>query len=219
MTITYYEIISKSISKFMSHDICHRSSTLRQNQLGVQDEETIKTAIEVTLNKWKTINIFINTATIFTLGYVEEVSSDDWPNIMNVNVRGYLMSKHIIPIFKKQNSGSIINLASAAGLVAHASFLPYATSKGAIIQMTRNLALDLGPFNIRVNSINPGAIETPTLYRTAAETCVTKAQFDENHEGKRIKRLGHPQEIANISDRSSFTVGANVVIDGGYTIV
>ncbi|CAF3432283.1 unnamed protein product [Rotaria socialis] len=192
-------------------------------QLDVQDEASIKTAIEVILNKWKTINILINTAAIFTLGYVEEVSSDDWSNIMNVNVRGYaLMNKHIIPIFEK--SGSIIHLASAAGLVSHASFFPYATSKGAIIQMTRNLALDLDPFNIRVNSISPGAIESPTLYRTAVETGVTKTQFDENHGGKHIKRLGHPQEIANMAvfltaDLSSFTTEANGVIDGGYTIV
>ncbi|CAF1172196.1 unnamed protein product [Rotaria sp. Silwood1] len=194
-------------------------------QLDVQNEETIKKAIELTLNKWNTINVVINTAAIFTLGFVEDVSADDWSHIMNVNVRGYaLMVKHIAPILKKQNSGSIINFASAAGLVAHSSFLPYSTSKAAIIQMTRNLALDLGSFNIRVNSISPGAIESPTIYRTAAETGVTKEQFDEQHAGKCIKRLGHVQEVANMtvflsSDLCSFMTGTNIVIDGGYTIV
>lgn len=162
---------------------------------------------------------------MFTLGEIEDVSSDDWSYVMNVNVRGYaLMVKYIAPILKMQNSGSIINLASAAGLVAHSQFLPYSTTKGSIIQMTRNLALDLGSFHIRVNSISPGAIESPTLYRTAAETGVTKEQFDEEHGGKCIKRLGHPQEIANMSvflasDLCPFITGTNIVIDGGYTIV
>ncbi|CAF2644193.1 unnamed protein product [Rotaria sp. Silwood2] len=194
-------------------------------QLDVQDEETIKKAIELTLNKWNTINILINTAAAFTLGYVEDVSADDWSHIMNINVRGYaLMVKYIAPILKKQNSGSIINFASTAGLVAHSTFLPYSTSKAAIIQLTRNLALDLGSFNIRVNSISPGAVESPTIYRTAAETGFTKEKFDELHAGKCIKRLAHAQEVANMtvflaSDLCSFMTGTNIVIDGGYTTV
>jgi dihydroanticapsin dehydrogenase len=144
---------------------------------------------------------------------------------MNVNVRGYaLTAKHITPILKKQNSGSIINISSAGGVVAHSNFLPYSTSKGAIIQMTRNLALDLGSFNIRVNSISPGAIDSPTIYRTAAESGVTKEQFDADHAGKCLHRLGQPQEIANlivflVSDLCTFITGTNIIIDGGYTIV
>ncbi len=134
------------------------------------------------------------------------------------------MAKHIVPILKKENSGSIINISSCAGLVAHSNFLPYSTTKGAIIQMTRNLALDLGSFNIRVNSISPGAIDSPTLYRTAAEGGVTKEEFDKEHGGKCIKRLGHPQEIANmivflVSDLCEFITGTNIVVDGGYTAV
>jgi NAD(P)-dependent dehydrogenase (short-subunit alcohol dehydrogenase family) len=144
---------------------------------------------------------------------------------MNINVRGYaLVIKHIVPILKKQNNGSIINISSASGLVANPNFLPYSTSKGAIIQMTRNLALDLGSFNIRVNSISPGAIDSPTLYRTAAEGGLTKEQFDKEHAGKCIKRLGHPQEVANMvvflaSDLCSFITGTNYILDGGFTTV
>lgn len=132
------------------------------------------------------------------------------------------MCKYIVPIMKKQNNGSIINISSAAGIVAHSQFLPYSTSKGAIIQMTRNLALDLGSFNIRVNSISPGAIESPVIYQTAAKSGITKEQFDELHGGKCLKRLAHPQEIANMiiflaSNLCTFITGANFVVDGGYT--
>ncbi|CAF1276643.1 unnamed protein product [Adineta steineri] len=194
-------------------------------ELDVENEETIKKAIELTLNKRNTIHILINTAAAFTLGYVEDISVDDWSHVMNINIRGYaLMIKHIVPILKKQNYGSIINISSCGGLVAHSNFLPYSTTKGAIIQMTRNLALDLGVFNIRVNTISPGAVDSPTLYRTAAEGGVTKEEFDKEHGGKCIHRLGHPQEIANMivflaSDLASFITGANMVIDGGYTAV
>jgi NAD(P)-dependent dehydrogenase (short-subunit alcohol dehydrogenase family) len=169
--------------------------------------------------------LFIFSAAAFTLGYIEDVSADDWSHILNVNVRGYaLMVKHIAPILKKQNNGSILNISSAAGLVAHSNFLPYSTSKGAINQMTRNLALDLGSFNIRVNSISPGAIDSPTIYRTADEGGLTKEQFDKDHAGKCIQRLGQAQEIANFivflaSDLCKFITGTNIVIDGGYTTV
>lgn len=125
---------------------------------------------------------------------------------------------------KNQNSGSIINISSVGGVVAHSNFLPYSTSKGAIIQMTRNLALDLGSFNIRVNSISPGAIESPTIYQTAAKQGLTKEEFDQIHGGKCLKRLGHPNEIANMvvflaSNLSPFITGTNILIDGGYTSV
>ncbi len=159
------------------------------------------------------------------MGYVENVSSDDWSHVLNVNVRGYALTvKHVVPIMKKQNFGSIINIASVGGVVAHSNFLPYSTSKGAIIQMTRNLALDLGSFNIRVNSISPGAIDSPQIYRTAEEGGVTKEQFDTEHGGKCIHRLGQPQEIANMvvflaSDLCTFITGSNIIIDGGYTTV
>lgn len=125
---------------------------------------------------------------------------------------------------KQQNSGSIINISSAAGVVAHSYFLPYSTSKGAIIQMTRNLALDLGSFNIRVNSISPGAIESPTIYQTAAKQGITKEEFDQIHGGKCLKRLGQPNEIVNMiiflaSNLCPFITGSNIIIDGGYTTV
>ena len=134
------------------------------------------------------------------------------------------MIKYIVPILKKQKSGSIINISSVGGCVAIPNFLPYATTKGAIIQMTRNLALDLGSFNIRVNSISPGATDSPTLYQTAEKNGVTKEEFDRDHAGKCLKRLGQPQEIANmilflVSDLCTFITGANFIVDGGSTTV
>ena len=101
----------------------------------------------------------ISSAANFNLGLIEDVSADAWTEAFNVNVRGYaLMVKHVVPYLKKQRSGSIIQFGSISGLIAQSGFVPYSTTKGAVIQMTRNLALDLGPYNIRCNTVSPGAI-------------------------------------------------------------
>ena len=156
---------------------------------------------------------------------IEDVSSVDWSDVIDVNVAGYaLVIEQIVPIFKKKNQGCIINLASAAGLIAIPSFLPYAVSKSAIIYLSRSLAFDLSSYNIRVNSISPAAIDSPTLFRTASESGLTKDEFDREHAGKCLRRLGHPQEIANMvvflaSDLCCLMAGENIVVDGGFTIV
>lgn len=93
------------------------------------------------------------------MGLVENVTADQWTHTFNVNVRGYaLMAKHVVPHMKQQRSGSIIQFASISALIAQPGFTPYSTTKGAVLQMTRNLALDLGVYNIRCNSVAPGCI-------------------------------------------------------------
>ncbi len=102
--------------------------------------------------------LLIFSAASFILGLVEDLSAEDWDESLNVNVRGYaLMVKHVVPYLKKQRSGSIIQFGSISGNIAQGGFVPYSTGKGAVIQMTRNLALDLGPYNIRCNTVSPGA--------------------------------------------------------------
>lgn len=144
---------------------------------------------------------------------------------MNTNVRGYaLVIKHIVPIMKEKCAGSIVNLASIAGSKGITNFLPYGTTKGAIIQMSRNLALDLGQYDIRVNSVSPGAIQSPTLIRTAEIEGITKEEFDREHSGKCLRRLGQAEEIGNlivflVSDLCPFMTGTDIIIDGGSSIV
>jgi NAD(P)-dependent dehydrogenase (short-subunit alcohol dehydrogenase family) len=135
------------------------------------------------------------------------------------------MVKYIAPILKKQKSGSIINIASTLGLTAIPNTIIYSSSKGAIIQMTRNLALDLGSFNIRVNSISPGRIDT--LLREDQTKMMGLTQEQLNNictEASCLKRIGQAQEIANAiiflaSDLCPFMTGANLVIDGGSSII
>ena len=161
-----------------------------------------------------------------------------------MNVRGYaLMAKHVVPYMKQQRSGSIVQFASISAMIAQPGFVPYSTSKGAVLQMTRNLALDLGPYNIRCNSVAPGCIgssplvrsdlsriaqlvlETPPITRLAASRGLSMEQFSELHSQKQcLKRIGSPQEIANLvvflaSDLCPFITGANLAADGGLTAI
>ena len=143
-----------------------------------------------------------------------------------MNVRGYaLMAKAVVPLMKKQRSGSIIQMASMSGSIAQSEFVPYSTTKGAVLQMTRNLALDLGPFNIRCNAICPGTILTPaTANRAASYNMSTDEMVVEESKSQWLKRLGSPQEVANLmvflaSDLCHFATGANFLVDGGYTTI
>ena len=172
------------------------------------------------------ITLFTFSAAIFPQSDVEHASSEDWSRVFDVNVRGYaLVVKHVSPILKKQGSGSIVNIASIGGMVAIAPNVLYPTTKGAVISMTRNLALDLGAFNIRVNSVSPGYIDSPTLEQIANDNNISKAHFDAKViKNTCLKRMCHASEIANMmvflaSDLCPFITGANIVVDGGYTAI
>lgn len=133
------------------------------------------------------------------------------------------MAKAVVPFMKKQRSGSIIQIGSINSLIGQPEFVPYSTTKGAAVQMTRNLALDLGSFNIRCNTICPGAILTPATSRHAANLKITLDELIEGQvKNQCLKRLGSTYEIANLtvflaSDLCHFATGANFLADGGFT--
>lgn len=135
------------------------------------------------------------------------------------------MAKAVVPYLKKQRSGSIIQMASMSSWIAQPHFVPYSTTKGAVLQMTRNLALDLGSFNVRCNAICPGTILTPASKKHAANLNMTMEDFVAA-ESKRqcLSRLGSPQEVANLavflaSDLCHFATGGSFAVDGGYTTI
>jgi len=219
------EAVNKAKDEILGSDNNNKEDRILAISLDVTNEASIEQAVKLTLDKWKTINFLFNTAAICPIRDVEHASCDDWSRTFDVNVRGYaLTAKHIAPILKKQGSGSIVNIASIAGLVGTGPIV-YGSAKAAVIQMTRNLALDLGTFNIRVNSVSPGVIDSPTLDRMAKSVGTSRAKLDEECiKNSCLKRLGQAQEIANMmiflaSDLCPFITGANLVVDGGYTII
>ncbi len=154
---------------------------------------------------------------------VEQISEDTWDRILDVNLKSaFLMSKYAIPEMRKQGGGAIINTASVQGLQSQPLVPAYAASKGGILSLTRQMALDYASENIRVLAVCPGAIDTP-LVRTQAslesdDTNATVAQWGALHP---LGRIGQPEDIANVivflaSDKASFMTGEHVCVDGGF---
>lgn len=171
-----------------------------------------------------TIDVLFNNAGILVEGNVEEVSERDWDRIMAVNVKGpFLMSKAVIPIMLRQRKGVIVNNASCSGLVGDRNAVAYNTSKGAVVLMTKCLALDYAKRNIRVNCVCPGEIDTPMFRQEARHRKMPVEEYrKELCEYHPIGRLGVPKEVADAvlflaSDEASFIVGAAFSVDGGYT--
>jgi 3-oxoacyl-[acyl-carrier protein] reductase len=143
-----------------------------------------------------------------------------------VNVFGAAScTKYVSAVMVRQHSGAIVNLTSISGVVAQPLFLTYSATKAAIIQMTKNLALDLGKDGIRVNCISPGAIITSASERHASKLGITLDDFiKEQSQNTVINKVGSPADVASAalflaSDEAGFITGANLMVDGGYVIV
>ena len=174
--------------------------------------------------KYKKINILINSAGIRVSGTLESTSLELWNHVFNTNTTSiFLACKYILPLLKKTKKSSIINLASVTGLRGVKNMLAYAASKSAIITLTSSLSLDLAKFNIRVNAIAPGAIDTQMVSSLKKEINSKKKYDARMKEAHPIGRIGKPIEVANVicflaSEESSFMTGITVPVDGGRSI-
>jgi NAD(P)-dependent dehydrogenase (short-subunit alcohol dehydrogenase family) len=169
------------------------------------------------------IDLLYNNAAIQTYGSVTELEESEWDRLFAVNVKGiFLCSRACIPHMRSRGGGAIVNAASIQGIATQKRVAAYAASKGAVISLTRAMALDHATDGIRVNCICPGSVDTPLLRRNAAtqgETEAVLARFASVHP---IGRIAQPEEIARLvvflmSDEASFITGASYVIDGGLT--
>lgn len=185
----------------------------------VANEEQIEAMAKKAMEVFGRIDILINSAGINIRGAIDELSLEEFQKVMDVNVTGtWLCCKAVTPYMKKANKGSIINLASTLGLVGLANRTPYTSSKGAVVQMTRALALELAPFNINVNAICPGPFLTEMNLPIA-----------DTEEGKKfvvgataLGRWGELKEIQGAalflaSDAATYMVGSMITVDGGWT--
>ena len=178
------------------------------------------------VNHFGGIDYLVASAGIQTYGTVVDTDEDTWDRTLAVNLKGvYLASKYCIPQMVKRGGGAIVNVASVQGLQSQPNVAAYAASKGALIAMTRTMALDHAKDGIRVNSLCPGSIDTPLL-RFAADTHSPDDPLGAIEEWGKLHalgRVGKPEEMAQValflvSEAASFMTGATVVADGGLTI-
>jgi NAD(P)-dependent dehydrogenase (short-subunit alcohol dehydrogenase family) len=189
----------------------------------ISREESARQIAATALASFGGIDIVVNNAADFTQIGVEKAEVSDWQRVLGVNVIGTaLVAKFAIPHMKAKG-GSIVNVASMSGLIGQADFATYNASKGAVITMTKCMALDLAPYKIRVNSICPGCILTSASYREVARLGLTFEEWrDRVAPLHMLNRLGEPREVADAvlflaSDEASFITATHLMVDGGYT--
>lgn len=189
--------------------------------LDVSDEAQVISAVQQVIEQFGRIDVLFNNAGIARRTTAVETKVEDWDLSFAVNVKSiFLMSKHCIPHMEAQGGGSIVNTGSGWGLKGGAKALPYCATKGAVVNMTRAMAIDHGAANIRVNSVNPGDTDTGMLREEAKQIGWSETAFLEDAKDRPLKRMGQPSEIAAAvlflaSDESSFVTGAALVVDGG----
>jgi len=184
----------------------------------VSNPEDVSQMINLTTEKFGKVNILINNAGIYMQKSLTDVTEQDFDRTLDINLKGvFLCSKAVVPEMIKQGKGKIINIASIAGQVGFANSSAYCASKGAIINITRELALELAQYKINVNAIGPGVIETD-MTKDLLEDKATKETLLANIP---LSRIGKPEDIANAalflaSDNSDYITGITLFVDGGW---
>ena len=189
----------------------------------VSDAKLVEAYTDATVERWGGLDVVFNNAGVNLPGIFHEASDEVVDRTLNVNVKGPIYGcRYAIPHMLRRGAGSLINTTSVNGLVAEPFLAIYATSKGAIVMLSKGIALDYAKQGIRCNAIAPGWVDTPINYAHAemlgglAEVYATIDSFQP------IGRPGEPREIANValflaSDESSFVTGTVIVADGGMT--
>jgi NAD(P)-dependent dehydrogenase (short-subunit alcohol dehydrogenase family) len=187
----------------------------------VSSETETRDAAAATVSKFKAVHILVNAAaTDDRNGTILDITAEEWSRVFAVNVTGaFLMSRAVLPSMIAAGGGSIIHIASQLGRVAAPNRVAYCTSKGALIQLAKAMAVDHAGQNIRVNALSPGAVETRRLLLRYGDMARARREAGPKH---LLNRLGQPEEIAQAavflaSDAASFMTGADMLVDGGYT--
>ncbi len=193
----------------------------------VSKKENINAAIDKVFANEKRIDLLFANAGVHLFATLEETTYEQLESIVAINVLGiFYLLKKVIPIMKEQRKGSIVLMGSDQSFIGKASSSVYGMTKGAIGQLAKSTAIDYAPYNIRVNCICPGTIDTPLFHR-AVKQFVTRTGASANDVYRSMDgvqpmgRVGKPEEIAQsvaflFSDESSFTTGSLFAVDGGY---
>jgi NAD(P)-dependent dehydrogenase (short-subunit alcohol dehydrogenase family) len=192
-------------------------------QTDVGNASQVENLIQETLSTFGRLDVLVNNAGIELPKRIIDTSEAEWDRLMEVNLKGvFLCSRASIPAMSRQGGGVIVNVASELGLVGGSDIAAYCATKGGVVQLTKAMAVDHASDGIRVNCVCPGPVETPLLEATIQSSFDPEQQRRNIVEKTLIKRVGRPEEIANVilflaSGESSYMTGSVVVVDGGVT--
>jgi NAD(P)-dependent dehydrogenase (short-subunit alcohol dehydrogenase family) len=191
----------------------------------IANEDQVRVGVERVLARYGTIDGLVNNAGVNTYFDAVEMTEAQWDAVFGVDLKGaWLCAKHVLPTMRGHRSGSIVNISSIHATLTMAGMFPYAAAKMGLIGLTRSLALDCGPFGIRVNSVSPGWTRTRLIdewFDLQSDPAAAEATIVNAHP---LGRLATPDEVANlvafvVSDEASAITGAALNIDCGLSIV
>jgi NAD(P)-dependent dehydrogenase (short-subunit alcohol dehydrogenase family) len=202
----------------LEEQLLNQGKDVKFVKVDVAEEQSVENMVSETVNVFGKVDILVNNAGFGNLSPTHERTYEDYLRIVNVNQGGvFLGSKHAIKEMLKTGGGTIINTASILGFVAQAGAIPYNAAKGAVVTMTKSLAVEYADKNIRVNAVAPGFVESGAVNKEAL------GEFYDGLVAKHpIGRLGTPEDIAHaiiFLAENEFVTGTTLTVDGGYTAI
>lgn len=213
--------VDSALGEAVAREIAARGGRAIFERADVTKAADAHRLVERARQEFGALHMLVNSAGVMRRATVIELEESDWDRVLAVNVKSiFLLSKHAIPVMAASGGGSIINVASGWGLVGGPRAAAYCASKGAVVLLTKAMAIDHGPERIRVNCVCPGDTDTPMLRSEALQLAEPEAKFLVNAARRPLGRVGTPQEIAQAilflaGSASSFMTGAALVVDGG----
>jgi len=188
-------------------------SSVVYRHLDVTDRDGWETVVAQAEEAWGPVKVLVNNAGIVVFGSIDTLAPDDWQRTIDINLTGVFLGMHaVVPSMKRGGGGAIVNISSTAGMQGYANLGAYVASKWGARGLTKTAAIELGPANIRVNSIHPGPIRTPMTDGVSLESVASQP----------IPRIGEPEEVTAmllfILQDATYSTGHEFIIDGG-TIV
>ena len=214
-------------AKVFAADLAQGQATLpagvRYQALDVSDEADCKGLAEMVRSSHGKLDVLVNAAAIEIEKTIEDTTLDEWNRIFAINVTGtFLVSKYLAPLMRKAGGGSIINFGSYDGFIADPALAAYCATKGAVHALSKAMACDYGPENIRVNAICPGYIDTPMLQSFFGSSGDIESLQRKVRDIHPMRRYGTPDDVASLvnwlaSDEATYASGQLWVLDGGLT--
>jgi meso-butanediol dehydrogenase / (S,S)-butanediol dehydrogenase / diacetyl reductase len=216
--------LDRATLRSIAEDVQRTGATILAIPADVSRATDVERVVSAASENFSAIHILFNNAGIVSPGKIHETTEEDWDRTMTVNVKSmYLMSHAVVPVFLKHGGGVILNTSSATALHSVVDRAAYSASKGAVIALTKSMALDYVRDGIRVNCLCPGTIDTPSLHRRLAAFADPEEARKQFVARQPMGRLGTAEEVAKaalflVSEDAKFVTGTAFSVDGGFTV-